>query len=552
MSTRLFTQAAFRLTTLRLRRWVPVVAAVLAAGCAGGDDGPDPNAAKPNGASRSSAESDRSDSNSPGPSRRPRAGDEQRSTIAGRKSEGRSAFPGRASNRRPRKTVVQTASDEGRASNAPPLRRESERPAPPVYRPSDDRPQHDDARLAKLGIHKYESKRLKLYTDIDPKAARILPPLIDRAYPAWVKYFGELPPNREKTRFQVTGYVMAHPDRFQRAGLIPADLPKFDNGRHRGYEFWMYEPRWSYWRRHLAIHEATHCFMYSVRDLRFPNWYMEGMAEFFGTHAFDEKGRPHFGVMPQRLKDFVGFARIEYVQQECRAGRPLSIHDVAHIKPTDFLHDQAYAWSWALCKFLDSHPRYGKRFRELGRLHDALQFRQQFARFIRSQSPHIDCEWHLFARGLVYGYDPLRAAIDVRPGKPLAAGQSTGKFALRADRGWQSSGVWVDAGDAVEVAAAGRFELAQKPKPWVCEPQGITITYFQGRPLGEVEAVIVPDSKKSGPTNVRMLPMVPVGRKRRFQAAIKGTIYLRVNDSFAWLDDNRGTVSIRVRRVPNE
>src|SRR5262245_57032548 len=41
-----------------------------------------------------------------------------------------------------------------------------------VYRESDNRPQHDDRALAALGIHRYESKHLRLYTDIAPELAR--------------------------------------------------------------------------------------------------------------------------------------------------------------------------------------------------------------------------------------------------------------------------------------------------------------------------------------------------------------------------------------------
>ena len=56
---------------------------------------------------------------------------------------------------------------------------------------------HDDAQLAELGVHLYESNRLKLYTDIDPEIARQLPEYVDQAYEAMVEYFGPLPPNRE-------------------------------------------------------------------------------------------------------------------------------------------------------------------------------------------------------------------------------------------------------------------------------------------------------------------------------------------------------------------
>ena len=417
----------------------------------------------------------------------------------------------------------------------------------PVFRPSDDRPKHDDAKLAKLGIRKYVSKRLILYTDLDPAIAKTLPTIIDQAYPAWVKYFGQLPPTRERTPFQLTGYVIKDKALFQRAKLIPRDLPPFVNGRHRGYEFWMYDSPWDYYRRHLLIHEATHCFMYATRSSLFPNWYMEGMAEFFGTHAIDKNGTVTFGVMPQRQRDYKGFGRIEYVQVDCRAGSPLSLKEVVFLMPNDYLQNQAYAWSWALCKFFDSHPRYRYRFRELRRIESATAFRRAFRKLVLEESPHISAEWLLFATGLVYGYDAKNSAIEIRPGKPLVGVPRS--FELQTNRGWQSSGIWLDKGEAVDISAAGRFELAQKPKPWICEPQGVSITWFQGRPLGEVTAVIVPDSKRSLPFTAKTLRPIPIGRHARLKAPIKGTLYLRVNDSFAWLADNKGTVKIAVSRA---
>ena len=153
-------------------------------------------------------------------------------------------------------------------------------------------------------------------------------------------------------------------------------------------------------------------------------------------------------------------------------------------------------------------------------------------------------EWLLFATGLVYGYDVKNSAIEIRPGKPLVGVPRS--FELQTDRGWQSSGIWLDKGETVDISAAGRFELAQKPKPWICEPQGVSITWFQGRPLGEVTAVIVPDSKRSLPNSAKTLLPIPIGRHARLKAPIKGTLYLRVNDSFAWLADNKGTVKITI------
>ena len=62
---------------------------------------------------------------------------------------------------------------------------------------------------------------------------------------------------------------------------------------------------------------------------------------------------------------------------------------------------------------------------------------------------------------------------------------------IAADRGWQSSGVWLEAGKTYHVAASGRYQIAVEKngdgeKAWSCEPGGVTIEYHDGRPLGEL------------------------------------------------------------------
>lgn len=417
-----------------------------------------------------------------------------------------------------------------------------------VYRRSDNRPRHDDAKLAQLGIRRYASKRAILYTDIDPAVAAQLPTYIDQAYAAWVKYFGPLPPNREGTEFQVTGYIMKDESQFKQAGLVPVRLPPFLVGRHWENRFWMYQQKWAYFTRHTMIHEATHCFMYALRDLRFSVWYMEGMADYFGTHWRDEKGVTHFGVMPPDPRDFRGFARIDFVQRYVKAGKPWSIRRVRQLVADDTGHKEpyAYAWSWALCKFLDGHPKYRKRFRELGGVLTSLRFQYEMGQFLKSHAPHIDTEWALFIRGLDYGYDLERAAIDFAAGRPLTTANPVKSFDLATNRGWQSSKVRLEKGKTYRVTATGKFIIAEKPKPWVCEPQGVSIRYTDGKPLGMVVGMIVPEKPSADAASAEAPPVIPIGRGRTFTAAETGTLYVRVNDFWSQLENNTGELKVRV------
>ena len=419
----------------------------------------------------------------------------------------------------------------------------------PVFRPADTRPRHDDKRLAQAGIFKYESKRLKLYTDVDPKIARSLPPLMDQAYEAWVEYFGPLPPNRKRTEYQLTGYIMADKALFKRLGLLPVDLPRFFHGRHRGAAFWMNDQTRDYYRRHLMIHEGTHCFMTTMPNTRAPVWYMEGMAELFGTHWFDKTGKAHFRIMPHSVEDFAGFGRIIMVQQDIKARGYRTLQQVTSIRPIDYLQTASYAWSWALCKFLDTHPRYRDRFRKLGRYTVDNQFKGVFQEMFDPDLPAIWTEWPVFATGLVHGYDFQRSAIDFREGKPLDDPGVSNRVQVAANRGWQSSGIRVEQGQSYEVTASGKFAVAQKPIPWVSEPNGISFRFHSGRPLGLLVAAVraSPPSGDSG--RETMVQVIPIGKQRRIVSKSTGTLYFRINDFPSELADNTGKADVIVRKA---
>ncbi|HEY4261337.1 MAG TPA: hypothetical protein VGM98_14315 [Schlesneria sp.] len=418
-----------------------------------------------------------------------------------------------------------------------------------VFRPNDARLPHDDQRLAEVGIRCFESKRLKLYTDIDPQIAATLPTVIDRAYEALEKYFGALPPDRARTEFQMTGYLIGDDALFREAGLIPGDLPRFEHGRHRRNEFWMREQQYDYYRRHLLIHEATHCFMTTMPDVDAPVWYMEGMAECFGTHRIAQDGTIEFRVMPISPEEFAGSGRITVIRNDYASGEAKSVTEILGLRPEEFLKTDQYAWSWGLCTFLDTHPRYQERFRKLGEHLQQNAFPAEFHRSFSPDARDLATEWTLFAQNLQYGYDATRAAIDFQPGAELTASHLQSEVEIKADRGWQSSTVRMREGDKYMISATGRFELAQEPKPWISEPSGISFRYFGGKPLGLLLGCLRTESGESGGGEDSMLRVYPIGLGGTFTAPVSGTMYLRINDEWNSLSDNKGSVRVEVRAV---
>jgi hypothetical protein len=423
-----------------------------------------------------------------------------------------------------------------------------EEPAAPFFRRADRRPHFDDAKLQQLGIARFESKRLKLYTDVAAEKVQSLPPAVDAAYDALVAYFGPLPPDRRGTEFQVTAYLMSDKPLFQKAGLLPDDLPPFLNGRHREQEFWANEQEMDYYRRHLVIHEFTHCFMFAVPAVHVPEWYMEGMAELFGTHRIDANGRYEFRVMPDRAENFDGLGRIPLVRSEIAHGHWKSLTDLQRLTTQEFLNNTGYAWSWAACAFLDGHPRYSKRFRELGKHTLGSEFQSTLSLLFGNDLDEMETEWALFTHQLQFGFDLSRAAIEFRAGQPLAAGESRSAIAIAANRGWQSSGIAMKQGERYEIVASGEVILERKPKPWISQPQGISIVYSEGRPIGTLLAAVHRESQ-SGETDESMLKELVVGRKTTLRATASGTLYFRINDHWNSLANNDGRYTVDVRHL---
>ncbi len=415
-----------------------------------------------------------------------------------------------------------------------------------VYRPSDTRPQHDVAKLKQLGIHRYESKYLLLYTDIDPNIAKTLPAFIDAAYLAWEEYFGKLPADREKSVFQITGYIMKDKQLFKRLGLLPDDLRPFLNGRHRGAEFWMNEQKFDYYRRHLMIHEATHCFMTIMPNVNAPVWYMEGMAELFGTHRVQKNGKITFRTMPQTREEVAGLGRISLIRNEVKKGKGKFFSAVTNLKPNDYLKDEAYAWSWGLCTFLDSHPLYAKRFRELGRDTTHSQFSKTFYEKFDNDLSDIRSGWTLFVGNLQYGYNCKQSAPYFEKGTLLKEKKSH-QCTVQSNLGWQSSKLFIEKGNVYQISAEGFFTLAQQPKPWRSEPDGISFRYFARRPLGQLIATIRVEKPTTVAEKASLLTLFSIGSQKKWKAPFSGTLYFRLNDSWSELVDNTGNVKVTIR-----
>jgi hypothetical protein len=282
-----------------------------------------------------------------------------------------------------------------------------------------------------------------------------------------------------------------------------------------------------------------------MKDVQAPVWYLEGMAEHFGAHQIRPDGTTEFRIIPDSRENSLGFGRTTLIRREYASERARTMSMILEFRPDEFTTPVYYAWSWALCAFLDKTPRYKERFREMGSFTHGNVFGGEFYKRFNPDDRDLATEWTLFVANVDYGYDFEQAEIEFQAGKPLDKNEKTKEIV--ADRGWQSSGALLEAGHHYTVKATGRFTLANDPKPWISEPQGITFRYFGGQPLGTLLGCLKSETGPYGGSDEPMLNTIAIREGRTFVAPVTGTLYLRVNDAWDSLADNKGHVDVTIR-----
>jgi hypothetical protein len=404
--------------------------------------------------------------------------------------------------------------------------------AAPRFRPI------DDARVAAAGIRKLSGKRLTLYTDV-PHSSAVdeLPLVFDAAFPQWCDLLG-IDASRHDS-WHMRGFLMIDRARFEAVDLCSKEIPQFLNGYTRRHEFWWYNQASDYYRRHLMLHEGTHGIMFTLQRSGGTAWYMEGVAELLATHRWHE-GKLTLAYFPQSPGEVPKLGRIEIIQHDVQNETGFSLREVLDLKNAAFSKVEPYAWTWATASFLYEHPRYRDRFRQLMRVRAGDDFNDKLRQAYTDDSRALAVEWQVFIADLAHGYDFDRTKLDLADGKSIAVGQSV-NATIAADRGWQNTGVLVEAGKRYTLTASGRYQLATAPKPWISDPNGVTIRYHRGLPLGTLVAVVNSESSEGGSSLVK--PDV-IGTGTTLVPKATGTLFLKINDSPGELPDNVGSATV--------
>lgn len=408
-------------------------------------------------------------------------------------------------------------------------------------------PELDENRIKTAGIAKAEGRYLTLYHDLEDLAAgQELTTVFDAAVPQWLAYF-ELPAEKV-AGWKVVGCVMRQKERFAGSGLYPADLPDFPNGFSRGSQFWLFEQPTAYYRRHLLLHEGTHAFMVRWLGGAGPPWYMEGMAELFGTHRWQD-GKLQLLYTPKHRDEAPDWGRVRIIKDDFAASKGMQLPEIFRYDVHAHLRNEPYGWCWGATTFFEHHPRWGAAFRALRKetKDRSIDFSKRFYENLKPDWAQVATEWQLFVARIDYGYDVGRSAVVYKPAQSLPEGGGT--VGIVADRGWQASGFAVEAGKKYRLTATGLFELARKPKPWPCEAGGVTLEYYRGHPVGMLLAAVANDS--DGANNITpLLQPAAIGLGREFTCDKNGMLFLSLNIPPATLEGNPGQVRVELKPMP--
>lgn len=401
----------------------------------------------------------------------------------------------------------------------------------------------------RAGLRVLSGKHLTLVTDRPARSGDgvdELPWVFDEAFSSWCRHYAIDP--RDHQGWQAFGCLVIDRERFREAGLLPDSVPDFSNGFCDRNRFWMVDQTNVAYRRHLLLHEGAHAFTITLRDLDAPAWYAEGIAELLATHrleSVDDGSRRYVATpMPQAAADVEQLGRIEAIQRLRRAGEMPGLDAIFTSPGTAHGDMKLYASSWAAVALLSSHPRHAAMFAETERGPLDRDLTVRLAQRPGWDAAAVARDFDAFTDDIDYGYDFSRSAIDWAAGTPL---DGVCERQVDAARGWQNSGLRLEHGRRYAVRATGRVRVGHASACHLeAEPDGISIDWYRGRPLGRMLAAQWVDTQAGSDGARPAFVVVAEAARGEFIAPVDGPLFFKLNESPGDLADNEGAFQVEV------
>ncbi|MCC9602200.1 hypothetical protein LOC67_16715 [Stieleria sp. JC731] len=349
-------------------------------------------------------------------------------------------------------------------------------------------------------------------------------------------------------QWHVRAYVMDQPDRFRASGDLPESL-QFQYGYAMPGIIWVRAQPSQYYTRHLLLHEGVHALVIDQFGGTGPSWFSEGVAELLSVHR-GQNDAIEVGTVPSSKNEVPYWGRFKLLSQAREEAKIPNLSSVLRL-PNRLDGDvESYGWCWLLGSLLKHYPEYETVWLKAARQGSDTNesFTQSFRKALASQWPILNARWRMLTETADYGFDWSREKIDISVSDPIYHDDDL-QLSVAADQGWQSSKVRFKPGTVLVVSGSGRCSVNQTPKPWISEPEGVTIHYANDRPLGQLLMCVLPNVTKDTPL-ASPLTVVAVGSQTQLRIEEHCWLLFRINDELGDLANNRGDYKVNIRTAP--
>ncbi len=234
--------------------------------------------------------------------------------------------------------------------------------------------------------------------------------------------------------------------------------------------------------RGVAEHEVVHAYCGQTFGAIGPDWYKEGMAQML---TYRRKGGEGLQCPPRVLKDLkfgprrplsgivsggafsnglTDSLQRKVDQREQLLGLvPLGDWTEADIQSLRQMH-RTYAWSWLVCHMLDENPNYRARFRALGEDYLTRGANGQ-SNLFQALSQEMDFEFGFLLDHLAPGFRADLCHWDWNKRFRQLDSRRDVRVRIKAARGYQASGLTVEAGRRYSYTAEGEWTLTADTAP---------------------------------------------------------------------------------------
>ena len=363
----------------------------------------------------------------------------------------------------------------------------------------------------------YRSQHFYVRTDLKPSEAKELLGRLETMLKLMSKYWGKAPNG------VIECYVVKDPAKWDKSKIDPEGWQSIERGGgitlvrtlQQGHKVLAAKATvYSVAALGTPLHESVHAYCGQTFGTPGPVWYAEGMAEIGNYWREGEKAVD--------VPDYV----IEHIRNSPRKSL-LEIVDPNQLSGDSW---QNYAWRWALCHLLDFSPNYSKRFRVLGHgfLHQQnVSFEQTFGEVANE----IQFEYDQFLQNFDNGYRVDLCSWEWNRKFVPLLGARTISAKIESGRGWQPSSALVTGGAEYSFKATGTWNLSTDGEAVSADGQD------DG--AGRLVGAVFNDYQLSEPFDL--------GASGTFKAPTEGKLYLRCNDAWKKLADNKGSVTVKLK-----